>query len=116
MLGHYADLGLLEGDVLGLGEGDRSISEEVAHEGALELAGGGDDAASGLDGALDGGEDVGDGALLGERREGNEKRLQNGLWESLSSRCPFHTGRQLPSNRGHLQIESEELNSNAVWQ
>lgn len=43
----------------------------MAHQAALEFAGGGDEVVLGGNGPLDGAEDVGDSALFGEGREGN---------------------------------------------
>ncbi len=46
--------------------GHGSVCEEMAEERLLELAGGSNDDIGGVAGALDGAEDVGDGALLGQ--------------------------------------------------
>src|SRR5437764_1494209 len=51
-----------------------AVGEEMAQEGGFKLAGGGDDRFCPLAGALDGAEDPGDGALLGEWRKRDEER------------------------------------------
>ena len=66
-LRHIPNLRLLSWQRLSVG----AIGEQAMHERALDLPRGGDDGILGLDGALDGAEDVGDATLLGEGRERN---------------------------------------------
>ena len=58
---------------------DRPIGEQMAHEGFLQFARRSDDLLRRLDGALNGGQHVGNGALLGERRKRNQEVFKNGL-------------------------------------